>query len=69
MILLQFSNPATSKIARSTRLLAFLPLYMLKKSGTYDTLANFKFWHLKNDPEHETVGIFATFNAANKRNL
>ena len=57
MILLQFSNPATSKIAWSTRLLAFLPLYMLKKSGTYDTHANFKFWHLTNDPEHETVAF------------
>jgi hypothetical protein len=63
MILLQFSNPATSKIARSTGLMAFLQVYMLEKSGTYDTLPNLKFWHLTNDPEHDTVGIFATFNA------
>ena len=66
MILLQILNLGTSKIARSTRLLAFLQLSMLKKSGTYDTLAIFRTpaaqRRLEKGPEHKTVGIFRTFN-------
>ena len=53
-------------MTRSTRLLAFLQLSMLKKSGTYDTLAIFRIpasqRRLEKGPEHETVGIFLTFN-------
>ena len=63
---LAFFKFLLNKKARSTRLLAFLLLSMAKKARTYDTLAIFRIpaaqRRLEKGPEHETVGIFGTFN-------
>ena len=46
--------------------MAFLLLSMAKKARTYDTPAIFRIHvaqrRLEKGPEHETVGIFRTFN-------
>ena len=47
---------------RSTRLFALFAVLMAKRARTYDTLAFFKFLLNKTGPEHETVGLFATFH-------